>query len=249
MSINIIYNLTRLMKKYNIPEKITAFENKCLTCNLQFTIIYVNSRSHFFSEEVMAKDTKERILESALDIFAQDGFAGTNIKDIADSVGIVKSALYRHFASKEEIWNAVYEMMHTYYIEHFGSVEALPKIPESTAELYETTMRMVDFTVHDKKVRQMRKIIVTEQFRHEKIRDLASNYFLYDTHDIFEKLFAGMMENGSIRKDDPGILAFAYTAPVTALIHLCDREPEKEEEAFETLDKFLKHFINEYGVK
>ena len=40
-----------------------------------------------------------------------------------------------------------------------------------------------------------------------------------------------MMEKGLLRKDDPEMLAFAYTVPISALIHLCDREPEKTVEA------------------
>ena len=51
----------------------------------------------------MAKDTKERILATALELFSQNGYDGTNVREIAASLGLVKSALYRHFSSKEEI--------------------------------------------------------------------------------------------------------------------------------------------------
>ena len=43
------------------------------------------------------------------------------------------------------------------------------------------------------------------------------------------------------------MLAFAYTAPISALIHLCDREPEKTEEALKQVEVFSRHFIREYG--
>ena len=55
----------------------------------------------------MAKDTKERILTAALEMFAQNGYAGTNLRELAASLGMGKSSLYRHFASKEEIWNTL----------------------------------------------------------------------------------------------------------------------------------------------
>ena len=51
----------------------------------------------------MAKGTKERILEAALDMFSQYGFAGTNIRELAGSLGMGKSSMYRHFESKEEL--------------------------------------------------------------------------------------------------------------------------------------------------
>ena len=54
----------------------------------------------------MARNTKDRILEAALALFARNGYAATNIKDISEAVGIVKSAFYRHFNSKEEVFDA-----------------------------------------------------------------------------------------------------------------------------------------------
>ena len=58
------------------------------------------------------------------------------------------------------------------------------------------------------------------------------------------------MENTSIRlRDDPAMLAFSYTTPISALIHLCDREPEKTEDATAQIEAFSRHFIATYGVK
>lgn len=195
----------------------------------------------------MAKDTKERILEAALDIFSRDGYEGTNIRDIAEAVGIVKSALYRHFESKEAIWNAARDMIAAYYDEHFGSSDRLPPIPQSPDELYETTMQMVNFTIHDPRIIRMRKILNKEQFRDAETRKLASMHFLYNTEAIYTQIFTKMMEKGIMKKADPAILAFSYTAPITALIHLCDRQPEKEPEVMERLTAFIRQFITTYG--
>ena len=41
----------------------------------------------------MAKDTKERILAAALELFSQHGYAGTNIRDLAAALGLVKSGV------------------------------------------------------------------------------------------------------------------------------------------------------------
>ncbi|MBR0373291.1 MAG: TetR/AcrR family transcriptional regulator, partial [Mogibacterium sp.] len=69
----------------------------------------------------MAKDTKERILAVALDMFSRNGYAGTNIRELTASLGLVKSGLYKHFKSKEEIWNSLLDKMIAYYDERFGS--------------------------------------------------------------------------------------------------------------------------------
>ena len=79
----------------------------------------------------MSKDTKERILAAALDMFSQNGYAGTNIRELTASLGLVKSGLYKHFNSKEEIWNSLLDKMIVYYDERFGSPEHLPPIPDS----------------------------------------------------------------------------------------------------------------------
>ncbi len=39
------------------------------------------------------------------------------------------------------------------------------------------------------------------------------------------------------------MLAFAYVSPITALVHLCDREPGQKTEAIERIDRFIRHFI------
>ena len=44
------------------------------------------------------------------------------------------------------------------------------------------------------------------------------------------------------------MLAFAYTAPISALIHLCDREPEKTDAAMAQIEAFVGHFIRTYGT-
>ena len=196
----------------------------------------------------MAKDTKERILGKALELFSQKGYEGTNIQEIMVSLGLVKSAMYRHFESKEEIWDTLLDRLIDYYEERFGSPEHLPPVPESLEELLAMTMRMVNFTVHDETVVMTRKLLTIEQFRDDRARTLATKYFLTSLTEMFTHVFSGMMEKGLLRREDPAMVAFVYTAPISALIHLCDREPEKTDEALNRIGAFCQHFIKVYGV-
>ena len=197
----------------------------------------------------MANDTKERILEAALEMFSQKGYAGTNIRDLSASLGLVKSGVYKHFESKEAIWNALLDQMIAYYGEHFGSPEHLPPVPDSLEELTRLTMHMVDITVHDEKIIMTRKVLTLEQYRDVRARDLATKHFLTGLTEMFTRIFTGMMDKGLIRRDDPAMLAFAYTSPISALIHLCDREPDKTEDALRKIEAFSRHFIATSGVK
>jgi AcrR family transcriptional regulator len=197
----------------------------------------------------MAKDTKERILAAALEMFSQNGYAGTNIRELSESLGLVKSAMYRHFESKDAIWNTLLDELIAYYEARFGSTEHLPPVPDSLEELVTMTMRMVNFTIHDEKVVKSRKLLSIEQFRDERARNLATKYFLTGLKDMFTQIFADMMDKGLLRRDDPAMLAFAYTAPISALIHLCDREPEKVEDAMTQVEAFSRYFFRIHGVQ
>ena len=196
----------------------------------------------------MAKDTKERILTAALEMFSQKGYEGTNIRELSASLGLVKSGIYKHYESKEEIWNALLDRMIAYYGERFGSPEHLPPVPDSPEEFIAMTMRMVDLTIHDEQIVMTRKVLTLEQFRDGRARELATKHFRTGLTEMFTRIFTGMMEKGLVRKDDPKMLAFAYTAPISALIHLCDREPEKTEEAIVRVEMFSRHFVKTYGV-
>ena len=201
-----------------------------------------------FLEVLMAKDTKERILAAALEMFSQNGYAGTNIRELTASLGLVKSSMYKHFESKEDIWNSLLDEMIAYYDNHFGSPEHLPPVPDSLDDLVAMTLRMVNFTVHDERIIMTRKLLTIEQFRDQRARDLATRHFLTGLKEMFTPVFAGMMDKGLLRRDDPAMLAFAYTAPISALIRLCDREPEQTDEAMAQVEAFSRHFVKIYGV-
>ena len=197
----------------------------------------------------MAKDTKEKILSAALELFSQNGYAGTNIRELTASLGLVKSSMYRHFESKEEIWNSLLDEMTAYYNQRFGSPEHLPPVPDTLEDLVAMTMRMVDFTVNDENIIKTRKLLTIEQFRDDRARELATKHFLTGLEEMFSRIFAGMMDKGLLRRDDPAMLAFAYTAPISTLVHLCDREPERTAEAMEQIEAFCRHFIKTFGAQ
>ena len=53
--------------------------------------------------------TRRKIIEKSLQLFSVKGYYNTSISDILDATGLTKGGLYGHFASKEDIWYAVYE--------------------------------------------------------------------------------------------------------------------------------------------
>ena len=56
-------------------------------------------------------DTKEKILETALKLFAKDGYEAVSVSDIADELGITKGALYKHYKNKRDIFDSILARM------------------------------------------------------------------------------------------------------------------------------------------
>jgi len=144
----------------------------------------------------MENTTKSKILDEALVMFAENGYRGTNLRDLAARLGLSKSALYKHYTSKEAIWSALLDKMEAYYAERFGSLEHMPPQPKSGEELLRLAMRQLHFTVHDEQIILTRKLLLTEQFHDERVCRLATKHFLYGTRNLFCAIFEGMMEDG-----------------------------------------------------
>ena len=187
------------------------------------------------------KTTKEEILNAALTVFAQKVYEGALLRDISASLGITKPALYKHFESKEALWNAMIDSAQRYYSEHIGLISDIP-IPDDWEEFRELSLRQINFTLHDETVRRVRRLLMKEQFRDERIGTLATRHFVTDIEERFTKVFAGMMEKGLVKSSDPVLLAFEYTAPVTVMIHYCDREPDKEPEIIKKIEAHIRQF-------
>jgi AcrR family transcriptional regulator len=51
--------------------------------------------------------TRQRILDTSMELFSAQGFAGTSVRKIAREVGLTQSSLYNHFASKDAIFDAL----------------------------------------------------------------------------------------------------------------------------------------------
>lgn len=188
------------------------------------------------------KATRERILDSALTLFSEKGYDGVGVDLIAEKAELKGPSIYKHFKSKEEILDVLIEKVEGYYEENFGSESHLGEIPSSIEELIDISLRRIRFTLHDDVIKKTRKILAMEQFRSPRIAKLSSRYSMDGIQGMYQKIFRKMMDDGIIKQDDPRMLAMEFAAPVTLLIQMCDREPEREQEAMELIKEFLKYF-------
>ena len=59
------------------------------------------------------EDRRRQLLQIALESFARKGFSGTKTKDIAAAAGVSEAILFRHFATKEDLYNAILDIKET----------------------------------------------------------------------------------------------------------------------------------------
>lgn len=190
--------------------------------------------------------TKERILEEALTLFADNGYDGTGVEQIAGKVGIKAPSLYKHFRGKEDLLNTLIDHAEARYEEYFGSEQHLGELPESKEAFIRVTMERIAFTMHDPVIQKIRKFLVQEQFRNDRLAAVTTRHQLEGVQKMYAKIIEGMMGQGLFIKDDPGMLADELTAQVVLLIARADRQPQYEQEITESIERHIRHFCDVY---
>ena len=192
----------------------------------------------------MANSTREVILEKALEMFSERGYEGTNLRELSEQVGITKSALYKHFNSKEDIWNSTMEYYDNYYFKMtVNRKESIP-IPKTIEEFKNRSIQMIETTINDPLIIKGRKLLTIEQFRNEKTAVDATNHLFLMNINRNRAFLTAVMEAGLLKKTDIDMLSLAYTTPISALIQICDRQPDKKEYVLETANKYIDYFIS-----
>ena len=193
--------------------------------------------------------TKDRILDSALTLFAQKGYDGVGVDLIAENAGIKGPSLYKHFKGKEDILDALIDKAEKYYEMNFGSAKHPGKIPSSTQELVKLSLERIQFTLQDPIIKKVRRVLAMEQFRSQRIAELAAKHSMEGIQGMYKKILQGMIDNGVIRKYDSALLSMELVSPISLLIQICDREPQREQEIMELIKAHLNHFVAIYAIK
>ena len=195
----------------------------------------------------MAGDTKERILDAALELFARCGYLGTSMSDIAKQLGITKAALYKHYASKQEILDRIVERMdemdreraREYEIpeaEPDGFAEAYLRIPAekiraySAAQFYHWTRETFPAN--------FRKMLMLEQYRAPELARLYQNYLAAGPVEYMAAIFRKLTDS-----DDTAMqLALEFYGPMYLLYSVYDAAEEKSGVS-SMLDAHIEWFI------
>ena len=198
------------------------------------------------------EDTKQRILNKALELFAAKSYDSVSVGEIAGAVGIKAPSLYNHFPGKQAIFDAIVESTAAQYEADTGKIDIhvenaardVPVFAEITAEgLFEKVRQIFEYSLHNQCIRRFRRMMTMEQFRSPELAALSSERYVDRVLAYHAGIFRALMTSGEIRPQDPDTLAMMYTAPVLMFIAVCDRQPEREGECLEKLRKHVTLFF------
>ena len=199
-------------------------------------------------------NTREEILEAALDLFSVNGYEATSISQLADAVGIRKASLYSHFVNKQDILDNIVKMVLDGYAQHSIFANADWDNPEFTKDkagmTAEDAARMIQgqirYILHDQRISKGRKMLLIEQFRNEELAQLQTKQNYEDILNYFTGMMRFLIREGVLKDADPAIMAAQFAFPITVWINLCDREPDREEEVMELVRKHVLQFFEVY---
>ena len=178
-------------------------------------------------------NTREEILEAALDLFAVNGYEATSISQLADAVGIRKASLYSHFANKQDILDTIVETVLKGYADHSIFVRANWDDPEFTKDVAKLVQGQLRYILHDPRISRSRKMLTIEQFRNAELAELQTKQNYENVLNYFMGMMRFLIREGTLRNADTEIMAAQFSSPITVWINLCDREPDREDEVME----------------
>ena len=201
-------------------------------------------------------NTKQEILNVALNLFSVQGFEATSISQIANAVGIRKASLYSHFENKQAILVAIVKEVLERYAEHSIFALANWDDPDFTKDKQDMTpdaaVQMIQgqlrYILHDPAISRARKMLTIEQFQNADLAKLQTRQNYEDVLRYFTGLVGFLIRQGVLTEDDPEIMAAQLCLPITVWLGLCDREPEREQEVMGLVERHIRQFFRIYGT-
>ena len=201
----------------------------------------------------MSMNRKEEIVLVTLELAAEKGLANVSMSMIADRIGIKKPSLYKHFASKEEIVEAMYE-----YLRRQAKEKAnIEPIDYSTffegKTVYEILQSMVRGYIqmnHQEKMLNFYKVIYSER----SLNPTAAKIVAEETDKMIiatKQLFYAMEVHKLLHFTNPDMSAVSFAMTIHGIMDYqldqsngkCTYETDKN-----LLDNYLKWFCEENAV-
>ena len=199
-------------------------------------------------------DTKEKILLTALQLFARDGYEAVSVRNIAEELGITKGALYRHYKNKRDIFDSIVDRMIQIDAQRAKEFQMLTETYDKMSDSYANTslediekftIEQLKFWTEDSFALLFRRMLTLEQYRNAEMAELYSQCIVEGPVSYMEDLFRELTKKGVLKEENPRQLAVEYYAPLFLLINMFDNNGENEEYA-QILRNHTKRFIQSH---
>jgi AcrR family transcriptional regulator len=189
-------------------------------------------------------ETGERILVEATLLFAQRGYAGARMQELAQILNMTTSSLYNYYPSKEKLWVAVLEHTERLFLLYINLMDA---------ELQKATCTRDVVNIFFEEAKKLRNpftcyaftLVKTEQMYSELARNIWHRSFYSYAVDFAEKWYRRCIERGWSEPFDCHIAAWVSLQIVLDVIKLETKRlmgcqvPDPPKELIASLEKFL----------
>lgn len=174
-------------------------------------------------------NTKQSIMLEALALFAVRGFDGVSVKEIAEAAGIRDSSIYKHYRSKQDIFEAIVSEV-SQRIQLAYQMISMPDVhnPAPAYELMTTDtlerlcVQMLSFYLDDPVLACFRRMLTIEQYRNTRIADLFRRFFIEEPLTYQTNLFRELIRRGVFKEGDPAQMALQFYSPLYLLLYRYD---------------------------
>ena len=193
--------------------------------------------------------TKEKILLTALKLFAQDGYEAVSISKISGELGMAKSALYKHYKNKRDIFDSIinrmdeldYERAREYNMPDGNMDEIIKGYREiSIDKIRIYTEAQFKHWTEEEFSSLFRRMLTLEQYRNQEMADLYQKYLVSGPIDYMTYLFAGITG----KKEEAKQLAIEFYGPIFLMYSLYDNKREEDD-----LAEMLKKYVDRFSKK
>ncbi len=195
------------------------------------------------------KSTSERLIKAAIDIFSSKGYSGTGVDEIAGAIGLKGPNIYKYFNGKNGLLEEIVRLANEEYnLEMNNAFKAGASISDGKS-LKEFTFNFIDRLMTNELSVKLRKLFSIEQFRGKEFAVQATKYQINILMEVFIPIFGKLIDHGRMIKGRPEIYAIEYSSPLSVLIQMCNREPERKEELIRMMEDHMDFFVERFFVK
>ena len=160
----------------------------------------------------MKTQTKDKIFDTALDLFSKKGYDSVSVRTIASEVGIKESSIYNHYSSKKDILMSILNYFEEYFKGNPLEDENIRKLlEENPEEFYHQGSEMFKQQIFEEKILKIMKLIFVQMYQIDEVKEFFLREILGGSTDFWSDVFEILIQKNVIGSDcNPNKLAEMY---------------------------------------